>query len=233
MIRSVKFLAGLALWPLAVALARSTAGVMGDVARSPAGRSEGLGLAVGFALWLFCYFTLPRPMWSYVLGHELTHAMWSFFFGGTARGLRVSDRGGQVRVSRDNVWVSLSPYFFPFYTLVVLMAYGVLIVLGRDIAAYRPFWMGLIGLTWGFHLTFTLSLLSIRQPDIREHGRVFAYALILALNAAWIGLGLALIAGQGPGAWAARAVADAAWAYGGLAGLAAWIAERLREAGWL
>jgi len=231
-IRALKVFLGLALWPMAIALARSAAHVIADVARCSDGRSSGLGLAAGFALWVFCYFTMPRPMWSYVLGHELTHALWSFFSGGTARGLRVTDRGGQVRVSRDNVWVSLSPYFFPFYTMVVLLAYGALILAGRDVVAYRPFWMAMIGLTWGFHLTFTVSLLSIRQPDIREHGRIFSYALILALNAAWIGFGVALIAGRGAGAWAGRLSTDILWAYGGLARVVAWGTDRLRETGW-
>lgn len=125
-----------------------------------------------------------------MLGHELTHALWTLLFGGRATGMRVSDRGGQVRVTKTNVWIDLSPYFFPFYTMLVL---GVYAVAGRfaDLSVYRPFWMGLIGLTWGFHLTFTLSL-ALHQTDVQEHGRLFSYALIFAVNALGVGIGVRL-----------------------------------------
>jgi hypothetical protein len=211
-IRLLKFLAGLAMLPFCVALARSLGWLAVAVALSPSGRAQCLGLAIGFALWIFCYFTMPRPMWSYVLGHELTHALWTFLFGGRASGLRVSDRGGHVRVTKTNVWVDLSPYFFPFYTMLVLAAYG---VAGRfvDLTTYRPFWMGLIGLTWGFHLTFTLSLLTVHQTDVQGHGRIFSYALIFIVNALGAGLCIALLSGIGGLAWLETLAADAVSAY--------------------
>ena len=33
-----------------------------------------------------------------------------------------------------------------------------------DLNAYEPFWLGLVGLTWGFHLTFTISTLGAALP---------------------------------------------------------------------
>ena len=33
------------------------------------------GLFSGLSLWITVYFVLPRPMWVYVFGHELTHAL--------------------------------------------------------------------------------------------------------------------------------------------------------------
>jgi hypothetical protein len=38
-------------------------------------------LLAGVALWLLLYNTLPRPMWLYVFGHELTHALCAWCFG--------------------------------------------------------------------------------------------------------------------------------------------------------
>lgn len=199
--RLLKLLTGLAMLPLCVALARSLGWLAVEMA-SPAGRAQCAGLAIGFALWVFCYFTMPRPMWSYVLGHEMTHALWTFLFGGRASGMHVSDRGGHVQVTKTNVWIDLSPYFFPFYTMLVLAAYGITAHF-VDVSVYRPFWMGLIGLTWGFHLTFTLSLLAVHQTDVQAHGRVFSYALIYAVNAFGVGLCVALLAGGRAfaGAW--------------------------------
>ena len=36
----------------------------------------------GVVLWLVTFFGLPRPLWLYVFGHELTHAIWVMIMGG-------------------------------------------------------------------------------------------------------------------------------------------------------
>ncbi|MEK7072529.1 MAG: hypothetical protein AAB969_03085 [Patescibacteria group bacterium] len=36
----------------------------------------------GASTWILIFIFLPEPKWLYVLGHELTHAIWSFGFGG-------------------------------------------------------------------------------------------------------------------------------------------------------
>ena len=37
------------------------------------------------ACWLTIYLLLPKPMWVYVFGHELTHALWTWLFGGRVK----------------------------------------------------------------------------------------------------------------------------------------------------
>ncbi len=32
----------------------------------------------GAACWIIVFSLLPKPMWIYVLGHELTHALWTW-----------------------------------------------------------------------------------------------------------------------------------------------------------
>ncbi|MBW7909645.1 MAG: hypothetical protein H3C50_12150, partial [Kiritimatiellae bacterium] len=41
-------------------------------------------------------------------------------------------------------------------------------------------------------ITFTISMLTIRQPDVQEHGRLFSYAIIILLNT--LGLGCWIVA---------------------------------------
>ncbi|MCC7300261.1 MAG: hypothetical protein IT583_04205, partial [Verrucomicrobia bacterium] len=57
-------------------------------------------------------------------------------------------------------------------------------------AAFEPWWLAAVGLTWGFHVTFTVYMLSQHQPDIQENGRIFSYAIIYLANlfivALWI-----------------------------------------------
>jgi hypothetical protein len=46
----------------------------------------------------------------------------------------------------------------------------------------------MIGFTWGFHFTFTVSTLMQHQSDIRACGHLFSYTFIYSLNVLGIGL---------------------------------------------
>ena len=135
----------------------------------------------GFALWLAVYYLLPSPVRTYVLAHELTHALWGVVMGARVRDIRVGRSGGYVALTKTNVLISLSPYFFPLYTMLLIAAYALLSCF-RDMRPYYLLWLGLVGFTWGFHFTFTLTSLLQRQPDIEENGRLFSYAVIYLFN---------------------------------------------------
>ena len=141
----------------------------------------------GFALWVVLYLCLPRPTRTYVLGHELTHLLWAWLLGIQASQLRVSSKGGSVRVAENHFLISLAPYFFPIYTLLA-MALRFAINMFFDTSLYEPFWFGCLGLTWAFHVTFTVSMLKQHQPDIQQEGHLFSYVVILLFNSLAIGL---------------------------------------------
>ena len=189
--RLLKFILGLLLLPLCWAATRTLIHVVADLAPGELGDIpvETWWLLGGFSLWLIVYLVLPRPFRTYVLAHELTHAFWGYLMGARVSGLRVAKDGGSVRVSKTNVLITLAPYFFPFYTVCLLLLYG-LLSWRYDLTVYTPWWLAAIGFTWSFHLTFTLAVLMQEQPDIEEHGRLFSYAFIYLLNivgvAAWI-----------------------------------------------
>src|SRR5436190_23144549 len=73
--------------------------------------------AAGYACVLLVYAFLPKPMRTYVLGHELTHALWALMMGARVSGLKVRKTGGQVKTSKTNWLITLAPYFFPFYAV--------------------------------------------------------------------------------------------------------------------
>src|SRR5438034_5478952 len=60
----------------------------------------------GAACWLVIYLLLPKPMWIYVVGHELTHALWAWLQGGSVKKLKASSKGGHVIVTRSNFLVA-------------------------------------------------------------------------------------------------------------------------------
>ncbi|MCL1919950.1 MAG: hypothetical protein FWG50_02560 [Kiritimatiellaeota bacterium] len=188
MLRFLKFLSGLLLLPLCVAVTCATVDVLSNAqGKGSAFSIEAACLAAGFFIWLLCWFFLPQPARVYILGHELTHALWAMLFGGRAKDLRVSAKGGSVRVTKSNALITLAPYFFPFYTIVLILI-RLLAGLLLDPVPWPAVWLFLVGFTWSFHFTFTLQSLMVRQPDILEHGRLFSYALIYLLNVLGIGL---------------------------------------------
>ncbi|MBQ9343614.1 MAG: hypothetical protein IJT88_00165 [Kiritimatiellae bacterium] len=202
--KKTKFLLGLLLLPVCAALTLTFCRVVTVLAEAPS-RLPWLHVAAtvaGAAIWLLVWFLLPRMTRTYVLGHELTHALWTLFFGGRPSDLKVTSSGGSVRVTRNNVWVSLAPYFFPFYTILVLLVWLVVRAIWPIARPYAPialFWMGL---TWAFHLTFTFHYLRGGQPDVYEHGRLFSYALIYLLNLALLVVTLVAVS-----AWSFRGAA--------------------------
>lgn len=183
-LRIAKFLAGLLLLPLCVALTMTLWRVTAILAQSPTRLPmlHAFACVAGIAIWAIIWLFLPPPTRAYVLGHELTHALWAVLFGGKASGLKVTDRGGSVRVTRNNAWVTLAPYFFPLYTFLVALIWLAAAWLFPAVKPYAPIFLFWIGLAWSFHLTFTVRFLAYNQPDIREHGRMFSYTLIYALN---------------------------------------------------
>ena len=143
--------------------------------------------ALGSILWIITFFGLPRPLLMYVFGHELSHAIWVWLTGGRVFRFRVSRDGGYVVTDTNNVWVALAPYFFPIYSVLVLLIYAGLSVF-IDVEPYRRWFFGAIGFTWTFHLTFTICMLWNGQTDLVEHGTFFSMMLIYLINFAILSL---------------------------------------------
>ena len=190
-----KFLVGLVMLPFCYAVSNSLVWLISSIqpsSYSNVPRST-WGLLFGFLFWIFLFFSLPRPVRSYVFAHELTHALWGWLMGARIKTFKISKKGGSVTLSRSNFVIALAPYFFPLYTVLTIIAYYLLSIF-LDLSLYEPFWLGLVGLTWGFHLTFTIVTLMQHQPDIQENGQLFSYTLIYLLNALGIGIWIVSVA---------------------------------------
>ena len=149
--------------------------------------------AMGLILWTIAFFWLPRPVWLYVWAHEMTHAIFTIICGGRVTHFHVTAKGGHVLTDKNNVLIALSPYFIPLYTLILVpgcLLLGTFFDLTLRLPlpggfGFRPLWgvFLMIGLTWGFHLTFTLWMIGKDQPDLRINGFFFSIALIYLVNA--------------------------------------------------
>ncbi len=149
----------------------------------------------GVSFWVLIFIFLPEPKWIYVLGHELTHAIWSLGFGGKLTKMKVGSDGGHVLITKSNFLTSLAPYFFPFYVVLIVIIF----LIGNHFwnwTQYLWWFYFLIGAMYAFHITLTYSTIKIHQPDIAQEGYIFSAVIIFLGNMLVLLIGIPLLAGR-------------------------------------
>jgi len=158
-------------------------------------------LLAGAACWVVVFLLLPKPMWIYVFGHELTHAIWTWLFGGQVKKFKATSDGGHVVVTKTNFLVALAPYFFPLYAVLVVVGFFI----GHLIwnwGNYLVWFHLLLGAAYAFHVTLTWQILQTRQSDITQEGYLFSAVIIFLGNVTVLLLGIPLLAAK-VGLWTA------------------------------
>jgi hypothetical protein len=189
----VKFIIALLLLPLCAGAARELWTLL---TRSSGADTVWFPMMAGVGAWVSVYLLLPRPMWFYVLGHELTHVVWTWLFGGKVKKFKATSKGGKVKVTKTNCLICLAPYFFPFYAMVVVMIYTV----GNLFWNWRPcrvWFYILLGAAYAFHITLTGHILKTEQSDITAHGWFFSTVLIFLGNTLILLIAIPLLTGSG------------------------------------
>lgn len=146
----------------------------------------------GSACWVVLYCLLPKPMWVYVFGHELTHAVWTWLMGGKVKQFRASANGGHVVVNKSNFAIALAPYFFPLYAVLVVLIF----LAGHWLWNWQHYlvWFHLLlGAAYAFHVTLTWHILKHSQTDISEQGYLFSAVIIFLGNVAVLLVGIPLL----------------------------------------
>ena len=189
----MRMLLGVALLPMCWGVVRCFLdSVVAAAGESGGITAESIALLGGMLAFALCWMSVPHPVKTYVLGHELTHAIWGLLFGAVPSRLRVSESGGSVNLTKSNMLITLAPYFFPFYTFVVVVAAIVTYAFIRPLP-WLPLWMFMVGFTWAFHVLFTIETLSQRQPDVKLYGRIFSWVFIFLANVALVLVFLAAV----------------------------------------
>ena len=140
--------------------------------------------SMGSLMWLIAFFgAKAHPLlFLYVLGHEYTHAFFALICGARVERVRVGSSGGHILTDKNNVLISLSPYFVPFYTVLLLASYAIAGHFLEFADIHYRILFALIGVTWTFHLTFTIWMILKNQPDLRQNGTFFSLTLIYLIN---------------------------------------------------
>ncbi|TDU64623.1 hypothetical protein EI77_04074 [Prosthecobacter fusiformis] len=166
---------------------------------------------VGGVAWAVTYATGWRPVRSYVFGHEVSHLLVARAFGGKILDWDFSATGGYVETNKSNTWITLAPYLLPFYSLIVLLLFGLVgtiwnlhamqhLSVGAATLNFKPVWFfyAMLGLTWCFHATFTWKTVFIEQSDLETNGEFFSMLLIFLVNVLLL-VGLFIAASPSPG----------------------------------
>jgi hypothetical protein len=171
--------AAVALLPLLWAVVHQTSLMV------PALLEEGVASWWRYAAGAACYLVVERliakPMWLYVVGHEMTHVLSGFMSGAKVHSFKAKSSGGEVRLSKSNAFIALSPYVVPLYALTLTGVY----LLTRHVwnpPQLRPLFEFLLGIAIAFHVSLTVSAIHKHQPDLKVLGHFLSGILILLGN---------------------------------------------------
>lgn len=188
----VKFLLGILLLPVCLGTAQALGKLL--FASGHADRVW-LPLLAGAACWVVIFLLLPKPMLIYVFGHELTHAVWTWVFGGQVKRFKAASDGGHVVTTKNNFIIALAPYFFPVYAVLLVVIFFIGDLFWQWRRGYLTWFHLLLGTAYAFHVTLTWEILKTRQTDITSQGRLFSAVVIFLGNAMVLVIAIPLLTG--------------------------------------
>lgn len=121
-------------------------------------------------------------LYLYVLGHELTHVVFVWLFRGKVTDFHVSTEGGYITTNKTNLVIALSPYFVPFWSVVSSVAYFALRYFLTPSDELDRVFFAVMGVTWTFHLVWTVWMIPRDQPDLRQNGTFLSLVVIYLAN---------------------------------------------------
>jgi hypothetical protein len=132
--------------------------------------------------WFFSGLARTFFLYLYVLGHEVTHAVFVVLFRGRVLEFHIGADGGYITTNKTNLLISLSPYFVPFWSIVVALIYLLMGCFAEVPTEWRRVMYAMIGVTWTFHMFWTLWMIPRDQPDLRDNGTFLSLMIIYLAN---------------------------------------------------
>lgn len=149
-------------------------------------------ITAGFFAYPVFHIVFFKPMYMYTMGHEITHVLATWLCGGKITSFHISSGGGSVTTTKTNLFITLGPYFVPFYTIMLfLLFWGLSRFYGAT--AFLNEFIFFIGFTMSFHIFMTVEVMKTRQPDLVNMGYLFSILFIYVANISIITLLLGII----------------------------------------
>ena len=137
---------------------------------------------MGVAVYCFMHLLVFKPSYIYVLGHESVHALATWICLGQVKSFKVNSATGSVVTSKNNIFISLAPYFVPFYS--ILLAIGVYTANNVFLSTPLPYkyFLFMLGFTLALHIIMTIDALKTKQPDLVKAGYLPSGIIIYVIN---------------------------------------------------
>ena len=189
--RSIKTTIGILLLPLVLSFSKSFYGQFGNIDMFFSKGQQYFLLGIG----IYCFFQLfiLKPIYIYVLGHEAVHALATWLCLGKVTSFKVSPEGGSITTSKSNLFISLSPYFIPIYSLATIVLYYLINHIFSKGIIPPSYFMLVLGITLAFHIVMTVDTLKTRQPDLVKAGYLTSSVFIYVINVAVVALAFGLL----------------------------------------
>jgi hypothetical protein len=143
-----------------------------------------VGLVAYFILWKMLFTRRLWGSWLPTFEHELTHTLFALITLHKVTDFHTSyEKGGHVRyIGGPGNWlITIAPYFFPTFVVLLLVAHFYFPLLPRDL------FILLLGFVVSFHLVSTLIEINTKQPDLNKVGLFFCWCFLPGANLFFIG----------------------------------------------
>lgn len=174
----IKFFYALFLLPLCLVLLKTLIYVVTNVEFKD---KLVVSFFIGMGSYIVFHFLLYKPIKIYIIGHELVHVLSTYLCGGKVKKMKIRGLHGSVNVDKVNTFIALSPYFIPFYSVIVAFLWLVFRHLLKLNIPTEVF-VFLLGFTMMFHLVLTLYAIYLGQTDFEICGWLFSMVVILIAN---------------------------------------------------
>lgn len=140
-----------------------------------------LGIIIFFVSYKL--FLKNRIGFIQTLDHEMSHMLVSLLFGNTMIEMYIHDRmGGHVKYfGRGSTLISFAPYFVRMPMLLMIL---LSIFVNTNHSIIKIFYI-LLGVSLCYTVISILEEAKPYQTDLIQHGLLFSYLAIIALNIIW------------------------------------------------
>jgi len=140
---------------------------------------------------LFVSLARRRVGFWTIVEHELTHALFAWATFHRVVGFSAMRSGGHIRyIGRGNWLITVAPYFFPTFTLLVIVTLSLFPPKHLAVGA------GVLGASVAHHVLSTWSETHRHQTDLRELGWLWCWLFLPSINMFVMGIVLSYAAGM-------------------------------------
>ena len=151
---------------------------------------------IGFVSGAVFWIVLRHKLGFFgVFEHELTHLIMGLLMFQKPEAFFATAKRGHVRVGGKNFIVDLAPYYFPTFSVILLLIFPVL-----KESAY-PVYFPILGFITGYHLLSQIIDFRFYQGDIRVSGKAFSVFFCFFAGLLAFGFIFTFVVGGYHGGW--------------------------------